>query len=314
MGSAIMVLMAAMVINFAIPRLMPGSPIDNFTGADKLSEESRQAIREKFGLNKPLWHQFGLYFVNTLQGDFGVSFRFYPQPISKLIWEAMPWTILIVMSAQVFQILFGYFLGVIAAWKAGSKSDGFIQTVSIAIFSTPIFWLGMVVLFVFGFQLGWFPLGGNYTAGAVYDSNLDFILDVAKHATLPACTIAFSRFAIYQIIMRNTMIGVLKEQYITTALAKGLSQFRVKHRHAARNAMLPMITFAGVSLTVSIGASVFIESVFSYPGIGKMLYDSVLSRDYPMLQGSFFIFSVLIILGTIIVDFIYLFLDPRIKY
>jgi peptide/nickel transport system permease protein len=309
-----MVLLAAMIINFAIPRLMPGTPVDNFTGGDKISDETRQAIMEKFGLDKPLLQQFYLYFVNTLKGDFGVSFRFYPKSVSELIWNAMPWTLFIIITAQVFQIIFGYFLGVIAAWKVGSKHDAFIQTVSIAIFSTPIFWVGMIVLFIWGFQLGWFPLGGNYTAGATFTSTYAFIWDVVKHAALPICTIAFSRFAIYQIIMRNTMVGVIKEQYIITALAKGLSEFRVKHRHAARNAMLPMITFAGVSLTVSIGASVFIETVFSYPGIGRLLFQSVLARDYPMLQGCFFIFSFLIILGTIIVDIIYLFLDPRIKY
>ena len=208
----------------------------------------------------------------------------------------------------------GDFLGVAAAWRVGTRFDSFIQTVSIAIFSSPIFWVAMVFLYVFGFQLGWFPLGGNYTAGESYPNTFAFLFDVMKHATLPIATLAFSRFAIYQVIMRNTMVGVLRDQYVLTAEAKGLSQFKVKHRHAARNAMLPMVTFAGVSLAMQIGGSVFIETVFSYPGIGKLIFDSVISRDYPMLQGCFFLFSLLVIVGNFVVDFLYLFLDPRIKY
>jgi len=314
LGSGLMVLFAAMIINFAIPRAMPGNPVDSFTGGVKLTAEARQAILERFGLDRPLWEQFARYFVNTLRGDFGISFYYFPKPVWTIMIQALPWTLLIIVSAQVLQIIIGYFLGVAAAWRVGSRFDSAIQTISITIFSSPIFWVAMVFLYVFGFQLGWFPLGGNYTAGADYSSVFEFSFDVLRHATLPIATLAFSRFAIYQVIMRNTMVGVLKEQYMLTAEAKGISQFRVKHRHAARNAMLPMITFAGVSLAIQIGGSVFIETVFSYPGIGKLIFDSVVSRDYPMLQGCFFLFSLLVIAGTITVDFLYLFLDPRIKF
>jgi len=309
-----MVLIAAMIINFAIPRAMPGNPVDSFAGGVKLTAEARQAILERFGLDKPLLEQFLRYFVNSFKGDFGISFYYFPTPVWTVMMQALPWTLLIIVTALIIQIIVGYFLGVIAAWKVGTRLDSTVQTISIAIFSSPIFWVAMVFLYVFGFQLGWFPLGGNYTAGASYSSTFAFLFDVMKHATLPIATLAFSRFAIYQVIMRNTMVGVLREQYITTAEAKGLSQFRVKHRHAARNAMLPMVTFAGVSLAIQIGGSVFIETVFSYPGIGKLIFDSVVSRDYPMLQGCFFLFSLLVIIGTIVVDFLYLFLDPRIKY
>jgi peptide/nickel transport system permease protein len=309
-----MVLIAAMIINFAIPRAMPGNPVDSFAGGVKLTAEARQAILERFGLDKPMWEQFLRYFVNSFKGDFGVSFYYFPTPVWTVMMQALPWTLLIIVSALILQIIIGYFLGVIAAWRVGTRLDSIVQTISIAIFSSPIFWVAMVFLYVFGFQLGWFPLGGNYTAGASYSSTFEFLLDVMKHATLPIATLVFSRFAIYQVIMRNTMVGVLREQYILTAEAKGLSQFRVKHRHAARNAMLPMVTFAGVSIAIQIGGSVFIETVFSYPGIGKLIFDSVISRDYPMLQRCFFLFSLMVIFGTIVVDFLYLFLDPRIKY
>jgi peptide/nickel transport system permease protein len=314
LSSGVLVLFAAMIINFAIPRAMPGDPVDSFTSGVKLTAEARQAIVERFGLDKPLWEQFARYFVNTLKGDFGVSFYYFPKPVLNIMMQALPWTLLVIVSAMILQVLIGYFLGVTAAWRVGTRFDSIAQTVSITFFSSPIFWVAMVFLYVFGFQLEWFPLGGNYTAGESYPNTFAFLLDVMKHAALPIATLTFSRFAVYQVIMRNTMVGVLREQYIVTAEAKGMGQFRVKHRHAARNAMLPMITFAGVSLTIQIGGSVFIETVFSYPGIGKLIFDSVISRDYPMLQGCFFLFSLLVILGTIVVDFLYLFLDPRIKY
>jgi peptide/nickel transport system permease protein len=314
LGTSAMVLVAAMIINFAIPRAMPGSPVDSILGGVKLTAEARQDIVERFGLDKSLPEQLVRYFVNTLKGDFGVSFYYYPKPVWPIIMQALPWTLLIVLLAQVLQLTFGYFLGVMAAWRVGSRFDSVIQTFSILVFSSPIFWVAMVFLYVFGFQLSWFPLGGNYTAGADYPNTFAFILDVLKHAALPIATLAFSRFAVYQIIMRNTMVGVIKEQYILTAEAKGMSQYRVKHRHAARNAMLPMVTFAGVAVAIQIGGSVYIETVFSYPGIGKLIFDSVISRDYPVLQGSFFILTLMVIIGTILVDFLYLFLDPRIKY
>jgi peptide/nickel transport system permease protein len=309
-----MVLVAAMVINFVIPRAMPGNPADCFAGGVKLTAEARQAVLERFGLDKPLWKQFALYFVNSLRGDFGTSFYYFPVSVWTVMMGALPWTLLIILTSQLLQMIIGYYLGVMAAWRVGSRLDSTIQTFSITIFSSPIFWLAMVFLYLFGFQLGWFPLGGNYTAGASYSSTFEFVLDIMKHAALPILTLTVSRFAMYQVIMRNTMVGVLKEQYILTAEAKGLSQFRVKHMHAARTAMLPMVSFAGVTLAVQIGGAVFIETVFSYPGIGKLIFDSVISRDYPTLQGCFFLFSLLVILGSITVDFLYLLLDPRIKY
>ena len=309
-----MVLFAAMVINFAIPRFMPGDPVDSFTGGTEFTAEVRDAIMERFGLDKPVKEQFIRYFFNTLKGDFGISFYYYPESVWNIISDSLPWTLMVVTISLILQILIGYFMGVAAAWRVGSNTDSVIQAGSIAIFSTPIFWLAMVFLFIFGFQLGWFPLGGNYTAGASYSNVWEYILDIIKHATLPIVTMTVSRFAVFQVIMRNTMVGVIKEQYIMTAEAKGLSLFRVKHRHAARNALLPMVTFAGVSLAISVGGAVFIETVFSYPGIGKLIYDSVITRDYPMLQGCFFIFSILVIAGTVIVDLLYLFLDPRIKF
>jgi peptide/nickel transport system permease protein len=309
-----MVLFAALVINFAIPRLMPGNPVDLLSGGVKFTQEARQAIIERFGLDAPIWEQFWRYLVNALQGDFGVSFFYYPQPVTEVMLEALPWSLLVLLTSLIFQVMIGYYLGVLAAWKAGSKTDSVLQTISLFIFSTPLFWVAMVLLYVFGYQLSWFPLSGAYTIGAFYESFFDQVLDIMQHAALPVISLTIAQYASYQLILRNNMVSVLKEQYILTAEAKGLSKRRIKHAHAARNALLPMITFLSLSFAISLGGSVFIETVFSYPGIGKLIYDSVISRDYPLLQGCFFLFSVVVIIANLVVDIAYKYLDPRITY
>jgi peptide/nickel transport system permease protein len=313
--AGLVALIAAMVINFAIPRLMPGTAVDEmFTGGTQLTDEVRQALLERFGLDKPVWVQFWHYMVNSLKGDFGLSFTFYPMSVWEAILNALPWTVLVFFSSLIIQIIIGYVLGVTAAWNVGKKLDAILQTISMTIFSTPLFWLAMVLLYVFGFWLEWVPLGGRITVGAIYDSTFEVVMDIARHAALPIVTLTISRYAAYQLILRNTMVSVLKEQYIVTAEAKGLSPRRVKHRHAARNALLPMITYVALSMATTIGGSVFIETVFSYQGIGKLIYDSVTGRDYPLLQGCFFMFSSLVIMANFIVDIIYMYLDPRIRY
>jgi len=314
-SAGLVALFAAMVLNFAIPRLMPGTPIDDvFTGGIELTEDARDALRERFGLNAPLWEQFWRYIANGIRGDFGLSFTYFPMPVWDVIMQALPWTVLVFGSSLVLQVGIGYFLGVAAAWKVGTKIDSILQTWSMVLFSIPVFWLAMVFLYIFGFQLEWVPLGGVLTVGASYSGIHEYVIDVVKHAALPVIVLTISRYAAYQIILRNTMVSVLKEQYILTAEAKGLSPRRIKHRHAARNALLPMITYLALNMATAIGGSVFVESVFSYQGLGKLIYDSVMSRDYPLLQGCFFMFSLLVIVANIIIDLIYLYLDPRIRY
>jgi peptide/nickel transport system permease protein len=312
--TSLMVLFAALVINFAIPRLMPGNPVDILTGGVKLTREARQAIIERFGLDDSIGIQFSRYMINALQGDFGTSFFYYPQPVTEVMMEALPWSLMILFSSLILQVVLGYYLGVNAAWRAGSKTDATLQSVSLFIFSTPLFWVAMVLLYVFGYQLDWFPLSGAYTIGEFWDEPWQEVLDIAHHAALPIISLTISQYATYQLILRNSMVNILKEQYILTAEAKGLSQRRIKHGHAARNALLPMVTFLSLSFAISLGGSVFIETVFSYPGIGKLIFDSVISRDYPLLQGCFFLFSVVVIIANLVVDIVYKYLDPRIKF
>ena len=311
--SAVIVLLVALVINFVIPRLMPGNPVDIFSGGVKLTEESRNAIIERFGLDLPVTSQFKHYLIQSLKGDFGLSFFYYPQKVTDVIFEALPWTLLIILTSLILQVGVGYFLGALSAWRAGSRTDSSLQTISIFIFSTPLFWVAMILLYLFGYKTGWFPLSGAYTIGADYGSLAERALDIARHALLPVISLTIAQYASYQLILRNSMVSVLKEQYILTARAKGLSHQRIKYVHAARNALLPMVTFLALSFAMSMGGCVFVETVFSYPGIGKLILDSVISRDYPLLQGCFFMFSLVVILANICVDIVYQFLDPRIR-
>jgi peptide/nickel transport system permease protein len=309
-----MVFVASILINFAIPRLMPGSPIEMLSGGVKLDQAARVAIIKRFGLDATLWEQFYKYFIGIFKGDFGVSFAFYPMTVWDIVMEALPWTVLIMVPAVILQGIIGFFMGVTAGWRAGSKLDSFLQTFSLIIISTPIFWIAMMFLYFFAFVNDWFPLSGCYTEGAEDFGTLEYLADITKHAALPIITFTISQYAMYQLVLRNTMVTTLKEHYIMTATAKGLSENRIKYFHAARNSLLPMITMLGLSLVMVIGASVFIESIFSYSGLGRLLYDSVIARDYPVVQGCFLIFSVLIILANFIVDLLYMVLDPRVRY
>lgn len=293
---------------------MPGNPVDIFAGGVKLTVEAREALIARFGLDAPLWQQFYHYFINAFRGDFGLSFSYFPTPVLDVVAEALPWTLLILLSSSILQVVIGYILGVTSGWKAGSTIDSVLQTGSLAIFSAPMFWLGMVLLFIFGFQLGWFPLAGAQSIGATDWSTLHQVADIMKHAALPIMAFTIGRYASYQLILRNTMVGVLKEQYILTAEAKGLSESRVKYRHAARNALLPVVTFLALSFAMTVGGSVYIETIFSYPGIGLLIWDSVVSRDYPVMQGCFFMFGLVVIIANFIADIAYMYLDPRIRY
>jgi len=294
--------------------MMPGSPLYAIAGGIKLTPEARQALIERFGLDASIQEQFWRYFAGVFRGDLGVSFYHYPRAVTAVVMDALPWTLLIIGSSLILQVIIGYFAGVTAGWKPGSKTDSISQTFSLTLLAAPIFWLGMIFLFVFSFQLGWFPLAGAQTAAATYSSTFGYVGDIIRHAALPIVAFTISRYAMYQLVLRNTMVTTLKEQYILTAEAKGLSENRIKYRHAARNSLLPMITMFGVSLVMVVGASVYIETVFSYPGLGLLLYNGVLNRDYPLVQGCFLGFAVLIVVANFIVDMVYMYLDPRIRY
>lgn len=310
----IVTLFIVVTLNFSIPRIMPGNPITHLMVDARLPPEVRSALVERFKMDKSVFEQYVSYIANLLRGDLGLSFSHYPRQVSTVLMERFPWTLLLIGTSTILSTLLGLFLGVISAWRHGEKVDISIQTTGLALWSMPIYWLGMILLYFFGFVLGLVPLGGATSPRLGYANTFEYVKDVLWHMILPVATMTLGGFASNTLIMRGSMLEVVKEDYVTTAEAKGLGERTVMWSHAARNAMLPMVTVIALNLAGIVGGAVFTETVFSFPGVGRLIYDAVLAHDYPLLQGSFLIIAITVLLANFFADIVYAYLDPRIKY
>lgn len=303
-----------LILNFAIPRLMPGNPITQLIITPQMTPERQAAMIKMFGLDQPVHLQFIKYVMNSFRGNFGISYHFYPTPVISVISHALPWTVVLLLVSTSLSTLIGIYMGIISGWRRGTNVDMLVSNASLFFRSMPVFWLGMIFLLVFSYQFRFFPLGGAITPGAIYNNYLDFVRDYLRHAVLPIVCLTLYNLATYTLIMRNTMINVLGEDYITTAHAKGLSNQKVMLSHAARNALLPTITVVGMNFGFVVGGAVLTETVFSYPGMGRLIYTAVLNNDYALIQGAFFIIAIMVILANYITDILYSILDPRISF
>jgi len=309
----LVVILFAITVNFALPRLVPGDVIDVLYGDQRVDPEMRQVLMHRFGLDRPVYVQYGIYLKNTFTGEWGRSILHYPVHVSALITKALPYSLALLWCSTLITVTIGYLLGVIAGWRAGSKTDSTIQGLSLGLLATPTFWIGMVFLFIFAFTLGWFPLGGARTPAYHTSNFFGTAWDWIRHAFLPVLSMAV-HFGSSQLIMRNTLVTTLREPYIVTAEAKGISENAVKYRHAARNSLLPVITGVMMRFSMVIAGSVLIERVFSYPGMGRLMFDAVQNLDYPLIQGCFFMLSTVSIITIFLIDMVYLRLDPRIRF
>jgi peptide/nickel transport system permease protein len=294
--------------------MMPGDPTTYLAADQRLPASVRLAVAHEFGLDRSVWYQFIAYLTNILHGNLGVSFSYYPKPVLQVLSERLPWSIALLVISQLLAALIGVFLGVTAAWKRGSKIDTTILAFSLAMSSTPIFWIGMLLLLVFAFYFPIFPLAGGLTPGAIFPSTFDFLMNALWHMVLPVFALTLVFIAGSAFTMRNTMIDIMGEDFILLAEAKGIGERAVKFGHAARNAMLPVVTGITLNLGYVVGGAVFTETVFSYPGVGLLIFNAVLARDYPLLQGAFLLIGITVILANIAADVLYALLDPRIKY
>jgi len=306
----------ALTLNFFLPRLMPGDPATalfaRFRGT--LGPEALEALRETFGLtDAPLIIQYFTYLGHVLQGDLGISVAYYPSPVLDVISGGLVWTILLAGTAVIISFIIGSLLGVAAAWWRFGRIDTIMPPLSALLGAFPYFWLAMVALYIFGFQLGWFPLGHAYGGGVTPGFNFAFIGDVVRHAFLPVGTVVIATIGGWLLVMRNTMVSVLGMDYVNLARAKGLSPTRVALRYAARNALLPSVTGFGMSLGFVLGGSLLTEIVFSYPGQGYLLVQAVRSQDYALMQGIFLIITFAVLGANFLVDLVQLWLDPRIR-
>jgi peptide/nickel transport system permease protein len=315
---AAVTLFAVTCLNFAIPRLMPGSALYYFANPRIIATPGAlEAIKRRFGLDQPLWVQFQLYLLNLFSWppNFGVSYLFYPAPVFTIIMQYLPWTIFLVGISTVITAIVGILLGVWAGSRPGSKLDTGTMSISMLLWTMPFFWLGIILLWIFAISLKWFPISGLISRGieASRPVQISDLGDLLWHSFLPMITLVLASYAGYSLIMRNTMVTELSQDYILMARAKGLRERAVILRHAARNAMLPMITLIGLNLGYVVSGALLVEIVFSYPGVGLLTYRAVLAHDFPLLQGLFFVVSVTVIVANYLSDLGYAFLDPRVK-
>jgi peptide/nickel transport system permease protein len=314
LGFYLLAAWAALTLNFFLPRLMPGDPaaalFARFRG--RLGPEAMQALRETFGLTEaPLISQYFTYLGHVLKGDFGISVAYFPSPVLEVIGTGLVWTIFLAGTAVIVSFTIGTLLGVVSAWWRRGLIDTWLPSTLVFIGAFPYFWLAMVVLYVLGFTLGWFPLGHAYGDDMTPGFSATFLADVVRHAVLPIATVVLVTLGGWLLSMRNTMIAVLGSDYVNLARAKGLSPWRVVMRYAARNALLPSVTGFGMALGFVLGGSLLTEIVFSYPGQGYLLVQAVRNQDYPLMQGIFLVITLAVLGANLLVDFVYLWLDPR---
>lgn len=307
-----LVVLVTITLNFFLPRMMPGDPLQFIVGEDieSMSEEAKDAVREKYGLNKPMGQQYVEYMKQLLHGDLGYSYR-ASRPVWEVIGERLPWTILLSLFNILLTTVFGVILGALAAWNRGRKQDVILNNTMAFFQSMPSFWLGMIMIAVFGAKLGWFP---TYGARTVFENltGMAYVLDIVEHMALPVITLVLINLSSVYLTMRYSMIDVLGEDYILMAQMKGLTDKKVRYVHAMRNALIPVVTTVMLNLGHIVGGSTIIETVFSYPGMGRLMYESVLNRDYPVIQGCFLITTLCVILANIITDMLYPLIDPKV--
>lgn len=307
----VLVLLIAITLNFMLPRMMPGNPLALLAGADVglLSPEQRAEVSARAGLDRSIVDQYTSYLGDLVQGDLGFSYR-QKRPIVDMILERLPWTFLLAGSALLFSAVVGVALGAFSAWRRGRPADLTLLGVMIALDSLPSFWLGMLFVSFFAVQLGFFPSGGAITAASSLEG-VDLALNIASHAVLPVLTLSLLSVPGVYLTMRYAMLSVLGEDFIRTARAKGVSERGVLFRHVARNALAPVATVLALRLGLAFGGTVVVETVFSYPGLGRLIFEAVSGRDYPVMQATFLVFTVAVLLSNLLADVLYPLIDPR---
>lgn len=305
---------AAITINFFLPRMLKGDPVSAYINQHQgqISPEAVESLKTLFGLDedKTLIQQYFDYWALLFKGDLGESFSKGLAPVTEVISNALPWTIGLVGIATIISFAIGTLGGAYIGWKRGSKADAIVP-VTTFLSAVPYFWMGLIIVSVFSNTLGWFPASHAYDKGAVPSLTFDFISQVIAHGFLPIVTIVLSSLGGWILGMRNQMVTVLDEDYITVAEAKGLRPKRVMLAYAARNAVLPQLQSFAMSLGFIVGGTLVMELVFSYPGVGKLLLDATNSKDYPLMQGLFLIITLTVLIANILADVAYAILDPR---
>jgi peptide/nickel transport system permease protein len=322
---ALTTLVVVIVFNFLLFRILPGDPIKLIIHSPRMTRESQEKIRSQFELDKPVWldigrmkegdvvgvldTQFTAYIHQLLHGNLGISFvsrRDVGEVLAERVWR----TVVLVATGEVVTIVLGMALGLVAAWRRGTRLDTSILLWGLFTWALPTFFFGIILMIL---ARGLLPVGGMVTPGLKPEDGLTYWADMGKHLILPTVTMAVVWTSGYLMIMRSSVMEVLSEDYILTAKSKGLSSFQILRDHALKNAMLPMVTMMAISLGTVVGGAIQVETVFSWPGLGRLMYDAVQKRDYPVLQGAFLLLAVSVIMANLLADLLYSVLDPRVK-
>ncbi len=309
---AVALLVAVLILNFSLMHLAPGDVADTISqsmgGADK---ELLDQIRRDYGLDQPFVVQLGRYVSGVLRLDLGFSF-FYNKPVTELILERLPATLLLVITAQLVALIVGVLLGVISARKPNGVASHFVTFLALFGYSAPVFWTGILLLIGFSLHIQWFPVAGMRDVTITGGFWTHFI-DVARHLVLPAVTLSSIFLALYSRLSRATMMEVLGSDYVRTAKAKGLSQRKVVYKHALRNSLSPVITLAGLQFSAVVSGAVLVETVFSWPGLGTLAFQSIIARDTPTILGILFFSALVVIAGNLLTDLVLRWVDPRLR-
>jgi peptide/nickel transport system permease protein len=313
LGLAVMTILIVVVIDFLLFRVLPGDPVRSVIGRNvRISIETQQALRQQFGLDKPI---FPDQFVTTVgqwaRGNLGISWSLR-RPVTEILLAKLWNTVILIGLGQVLSIIFGVALGLVAGWKRKTVVDMAALTFSLIAWATPTFWLGIILLVAGSTWLG-LPTGGILEPANVGKPLYSVIPDLARHLVLPTLTLTILYLGEYMLIMRSSILEVLGEDYILTAKAKGMSHWQVLRRHALKNAMLPIVTLIALNLGFTVSGAIYIETVFSYDGLGRMFNTALIKQDYPLLQGAFLLLAVSVIIANLLADLLYTYLDPRVR-
>jgi ABC-type dipeptide/oligopeptide/nickel transport system permease component len=319
------VMLGVSIIAFSLIHLAPGDPARTMLG-ERATQEQLNEIREKYGLDKPLYVQYGIWLNGVLHGDLGRSITTHEE-VAKEIGDRLPNTMELSIAAMIFAITVGVFAGIISATKQYSITDYTCMGVALFGISMPVFWLGIMLMMIFGVFLGWLPIGGRIdllipfqrvTGFMVFDSiitgNFPALISVLRHLILPAIALGTIPMAMIARVSRSSMLEVLRQDFIRTERAKGLSERMVIYKHAVRNAMVPVVTVIGLNFGLLFAGAILTETVFSWPGIGRLVVNAVYERDYPLVVGCILVFAIVFVIVNLITDILYTRIDPRIQY
>ena len=319
------VMLGVSIIAFSLIHLAPGDPARTMLG-ERATQEQLNEIREKYGLDKPIYVQYGIWLNGVLHGDLGRSITTHEE-VAKEIGDRFPNTMELAIAAMIFAVIVGVFAGIISATKQYSITDYTCMGVALFGISMPVFWLGIMLMMIFGVFLGWLPIGGRIdllipfqrvTGFMVFDSiitgNFPALISVLRHLILPAVALGTIPMAMIARVSRSSMLEVLRQDFIRTERAKGLSERMVIYKHAVRNAMVPVVTVIGLNVGLLLAGAILTETVFSWPGIGRLVVNAVYERDYPLVVGCILVFAIVFVIVNLITDILYTRIDPRIQY